>query len=220
MTERKGILFVLSGPSGAGKGTVLHEVLQKVSGLAVSVSVTTRAPRPGEIDGIHYHFRTKEQFQAMADNGEFLEHVAKFSNRYGTPKAQVQKLLDAGTDVVLEIETKGAAKVRRNNPDAVYIFITPSSFEELTRRLSVRGTESPEVCALRLKIARTEYRSIRHYDYIAVNDNLNDCVDAVSAIILAERNRRKRNPALTESLMNPTANCRITVTEATKNDKN
>jgi guanylate kinase len=205
--ERKGILFVLSGPSGAGKGTVLHEVLQRVSGLAVSVSVTTRAARPGEIDGIHYHFRTQEQFQAMVENNEFLEYVSKFNNRYGTPKAQVQKLLEEGTDVVLEIETKGAAKIRKNNPDAVYIFITPSSFEELTRRLSVRGTESPEVCALRLKIARTEYRSIRHYDYIAINDNLQECVDAVCAIILAERNRRKRNPSLAERLMNPCSKC-------------
>lgn len=199
--ERKGILFVLSGPSGAGKGTVLHEVLQKISGLAVSVSVTTRAPRPGEIDGIHYHFRNKDEFQTMVDNGEFLEHVVKFNNRYGTPKMQVQRLLDEGSDVVLEIETKGAAKVRRANPDAVYIFITPSNYDELNKRLSCRGTETPEVCALRLKIAKTEYKSIRYYDYIAINDNLAECVDTVSAIILAERNKRIRNSKLAQDLM-------------------
>lgn len=205
--ERKGILFVLSGPSGAGKGTVLHEVLQRITGLAVSVSVTTRAPRPGEIDGIHYHFRTKDQFQQMVENGEFLEHVAKFNNRYGTPKAQVEKMLSEGTDVVLEIETKGASKIRRANPDAVYIFITPSSYDELNRRLSLRGTETPEVCALRLKIAKTEYKSIRFYDYIAINDDLAECVDTVSSIILAERNKRRRNPALAAKFMDIKSEC-------------
>ncbi len=199
--DRKGILFVLSGPSGAGKGTVLKEVLQRVNGLAVSVSVTTRSPRPGEIDGVHYHFRTKDEFKQMVKNNEFLEHVSKFQNYYGTPKAHVEKLLNDGMDVVLEIETKGAAKVRRANPDAVYIFITPSNYEELTRRLSCRGTESPEVCELRLKIAKTEYKSIKYYDYIAINDNLEECVNTVLSIIHAERNKRMRNQKLAENLI-------------------
>lgn len=200
--KRKGILFVLSGPSGAGKGTVLGRVINEVGGLALSVSVTTRAPRVGEIDGIHYHFKTDEEFMSMVANDEFLEYVAKFKNKYGTPKAQVKEHLDNGTDVILEIETKGAANIRRSFPEAVFVFITPSSYEELSRRLSQRGTEDEKVRALRLKIARTEYKSLRKYDYLAINDDLDECVKTVSAIITSERAKRKNNPELAEKLIN------------------
>lgn len=193
---RTGILYVLSGPSGAGKGTVLRKVLEQLNNLAVSVSVTTRAPREGEIDGIHYCFKSKEEFQAMVENDEFLEYVNKFKNRYGTPKAQVEKLIANGTDVVLEIETNGASKVRKVFPKACLIFITPSSYSELSKRLDCRGSETEETKALRLKIARREYKCMKHYNYVAVNDDIDECVSAVKAIIEAERLRIKRNPAI------------------------
>ncbi len=196
--ERKGILFVISGPSGAGKGTVLRRVLEQETGLAVSVSATTRAPRAGEIDGIHYHFKTQEEFDRMIENHEFLEYVAKFHNKYGTPKAQVLKMLDEGTDVILEIETIGAAKVRKEFPKAVLVFVTPSSYSELEKRLDRRGTEEESVKAMRLKIAKTEYKSMKYYNYIAINDDLDRCVDTVSAIIRAERVNLKRNPETVE----------------------
>lgn len=196
--ERKGILFVISGPSGAGKGTVLRRVLEQETGLAVSVSATTRAPRAGEIDGIHYHFKTQEEFDRMIENHEFLEYVAKFQNKYGTPKAQVLKMLDEGTDVILEIETIGAAKVRKEFPKAVLVFVTPSSYSELEKRLDRRGTEEEAVKAMRLKIAKTEYKSMKYYNYIAINDDLDRCVDTVSAIIRAERVNLKRNPETVE----------------------
>ncbi|HIU99625.1 MAG TPA: guanylate kinase [Candidatus Stercoripulliclostridium merdipullorum] len=196
--ERKGILFVISGPSGAGKGTVLRRVLEQETGLAVSVSATTRAPRAGEIDGIHYHFKTQEEFDRMIENHEFLEYVAKFHNKYGTPKAQVLKMLDEGTDVILEIETIGAAKVRKEFPKAVLVFVTPSSYSELEKRLDRRGTEEEAVKAMRLKIAKTEYKSMKYYNYIAINDDLDRCVDTVSAIIRAERVNLKRNPETVE----------------------
>ena len=194
--ERQGILFVLSGPSGAGKGSVLKLVLERLTNIAVSVSVTTRAPRAGEIDGIHYHFRTNEEFQRMVDNNEFLEHINKFNNRYGTPKAQVEKMLDEGTDVILEIETKGATKVRKSFPRAALIFVTPSNYSDLEKRLDIRGSETEESKRLRLDIAKKEYKSIKYYNYIALNDNLEECVDTVEAIIKAERTRLFRNPLL------------------------
>lgn len=195
---KSGILFVISGPSGAGKGTVRGKVMEREVGLAFSVSATTRVPRPGEIDGLHYHFITKEEFEKMIENGDFIEYVAKFQNYYGTPKAQVESLLADGKDVLLEIETIGANNVRKMFPDAVMIFITPSTFEELERRLLYRGTESEKLQKLRLRIAKKEYKSMRRYDYIAINDDLDQCVSLICSIIKAERAKRSRNKDILE----------------------
>lgn len=206
---RKGILFVLTGPSGAGKGTVLNKVIGSLPGLAYSVSATTRKPRQGEIDGIHYYFKTEEEFEEMEKKGEFLECVSKFRQKYGTPKSKVQEYIDNGTDVILEIETKGAAKIRREFNEAVFVFITPSTYEELARRLEQRGTEEDWMRRLRLKTARTEYRSIRQYEYIAINDYIDKCVDTVSAIIKAERAKRKNNGELVDMFANLYKNYKI-----------
>lgn len=192
--ERQGILFVLSGPSGAGKGTVLRDVLCGQENLAVSVSATTRKPRPGEMDGVHYYFKTKEEFEEMVQNDEFLEHIRKFENRYGTPRAPVERLLEKGVDVILEIETRGAKKVRKMFPKAVLVFITPSTFDELARRLDARGSETEKAKVQRLDMARREYKCITHYDYVAINDDLAQCVATVDSIIRAERSKLKRNP--------------------------
>lgn len=199
---KTGILYIISGPSGAGKGTVRVKIMEKELSLAFSISVTTRTPRPGEIDGLHYHFKSEEEFKEMIENCEFIEYVHKFQNYYGTPKAQVERLLVEGKDVLLEIETIGASRVRKMFPDAVMIFITPSSFAELENRLLFRGTESEKLQQLRLKIAKKEYKSMKKYDYIAINDDLDSCVGTICSIIIAERAKRKRNPALVEKFAN------------------
>ncbi len=196
---RKGLLFVLSGPSGAGKGTVLDRVIHQIDNVAVSISVTTREPRPGEIDGIHYYFKTQEQFAEMVENDEFLEYVAKFKNKYGTPKAPVQKMLEDGLDVILEIETKGASHIKKAFPDACFIFITPSTYAELARRLNGRGTETEEAKELRLKIAKREYACMKDYSYVCINDDLEDCVKNVIGVILAERCALENNQELVEN---------------------
>ncbi|MFI3228535.1 MAG: guanylate kinase [Bacillota bacterium] len=196
---RRGLLFVLSGPSGAGKGTVLDRVIQVVDNIAVSTSVTTRDPRPGEIDGLHYYFKTQEEFADMVQNDEFLEYVAKFKNKYGTPKAPVQKLLNDGYDVVLEIETNGAENIRKVFPEACFIFITPSSYAELARRLNTRGTETEESKQLRLKIAKREYTCMKDYSYVSINDDLDDCVQNVIGIIKAQRCALANNQELVEN---------------------
>ena len=200
--KRQGVLFVLSGPSGAGKGTVLKQALPHLEHIAVSVSATTREPRFGEMDGIHYYFKTEAEFQKMIEENAFLEYVAKFKNKYGTPKAPVQKMLDEGTDVILEIETMGAAMVKKNFPEAVLLFITPSSYCDLEKRLLNRGSEGEEQRKLRLETAREEYKSMTEYDYIAVNDDLDECVKTVTAIIEGERSKTKRNQALVERFLN------------------
>lgn len=199
---RQGILFVLTGPSGAGKGTVLSKVVRMLPGLAYSVSVTTRKPRAGEIDGIHYFFKTDNEFDEMVARGEFLECVNKFKHKYGTPVRNVKEQLEKGVDVILEIETIGASKIRDVFPDAVFIFITPSTYEELARRLIMRGTEREEMLKLRLRTARTEYRSIVEYEYIAINDDLDRCIDTVISIMKAERSKKKNNIELVNMYSN------------------
>lgn len=189
----KGILFVLSGPSGAGKGTALKKVFKKLDNLEYSVSATTRKPRKGEIEGKNYFFKTDEEFNSMLQNGELLEHVEKYGNRYGTVKSFIEEALNKGKDVILEIETVGAEKIKNMDFEQVRIFLTPSSIADLIYRLSARNTETEDWRAERLRLGKEELKCAYDYDYIVVNDDLHKAVEELVAIITAERCRVKRN---------------------------
>ena len=179
---KKGRLFVISGASGVGKSTVLKRVMEARKDLTFSVSATTRAPRPGEVDGESYYFVTKEQFEAMIARGEFLEYDAHMDNYYGTPVAQAREKMERGS-VILDIEPNGAFNVRRVMPDAVLIFIAPPSMEELQRRLAGRGDTSPEQIKLRLERSVWEMEQSEKYDYIVINDQVETCADEILNII-------------------------------------
>ncbi len=202
MNEQKGILTVVSGFSGAGKGTVLKRLLAKYDNYALSISATTRAPREGEENGREYFFKTREEFEKMIAKDELIEYAMYVNNYYGTPKAYVQEQLSQGKDVILEIEVQGALKVKEKFPDTPLIFITPPSAQELRRRLTDRGTEGPEVVAERMKTAARESGFMESYDYIILNerDRLEECVDAVHGAILAEHERSTRSQAFIEHM--------------------
>ncbi len=185
MSER-GKLIVVSGPSGAGKSTVVFKVMEQRGDVCFSISVTTRSPRPGELDGREYFFIDHERFQEMVDRNELLEHATYVSNSYGTPRRYVEEKLNAGFNVVLDIEVQGARQVSEKMPDAVKIFIAPPSLEELERRLTGRGTESPEVVRDRLDRARQEYLEADFYDYLIINDDAGRAASELNAIITAE----------------------------------
>ena len=178
----KGKLFVISGASGVGKGTVLAKVMQKRADLAFSVSATTRAPRPGEVDGESYYFVTKEKFQDMIDRNEFLEYDAHMDNFYGTPEAQLNEKLETGS-VILDIEPNGAFMVRERLADATLIFVAPPSMEELMRRLGGRGDTSAEQVKMRQERVQWEMDQSVHYDYVVVNDQVETCVEEILKII-------------------------------------
>ena len=189
--SKQGILFVLTGPSGVGKGTVLAEV-RKHKELYLSISATTRQPRPGEQDGVQYYFLTRGQFeQKVAENG-FLEHAAFSGNYYGTPAAPVDQQLNAGHDVMLEIEVQGAMQVHQMRPDAVRIFIAPPSLAELERRLTGRGTEDADAVRRRLEIATHELMLAKDFDYIVINHTVEQATDDVLSILRAESCRAQR----------------------------
>ncbi len=189
----KGVLTVVSGFSGAGKGTVMKRLIQKYDDYALSISVTTRNPREGERDGIEYFFKTKEEVEAMIENDEFLEYARYVDNYYGTPRFYVEEMLAKGKNVILEIEIQGAMQIKAKNQEAVLVFVTPPSFEELRNRLIGRGTETADVIESRLKRASEEAEGMPSYDYILVNDQVEDCVDRLHQIILSERARTQRN---------------------------
>lgn len=192
--KNKGILTVVSGFSGAGKGTIMKELLAKYGqNYALSISATTRAPRPGEKDGAEYFFKSREEFEQMIAAGELIEYAQYVGNYYGTPKAYVGKQLEAGRDVILEIEIQGALKVREQFPDALLLFVTPPSADELKKRLIGRGTESMEVIENRLARALEEAEGLEEYDYLVVNDVLEECVEEVHEIIRNEHYRVSRN---------------------------
>lgn len=183
---KKGLLIVVSGPSGCGKGTVLGGIVSEL-GLSYSVSATTRAMREGEVDGVNYHYMTNEQFEKLIDEDKVLEYTSYCGNYYGTLRDEVENRRNQGQDVLLEIEVVGAANVKRICPDAVLIFIAPPSVAELERRLKKRGTESDEVIAERVSQAEREIRCASQYDYVEVNGALEKAVDDVASIIKAER---------------------------------
>lgn len=182
----RGKLIVISGPSGAGKSTVVSKAVAKRGDICFSTSVTTRDPRPGEVHGREYFFIDRERFHQMAEDGELLEYAEYVSNCYGTPRAFVEEQLDKGMNVLLDIEVQGARQVHDKMPDAVFIFVTPPSMEELRHRLELRGTDTPEAIASRLERARHEYREADFYDYIIVNDDLDRAAHELDAIITAE----------------------------------
>ena len=178
----KGKLFIISGASGVGKSTVLSRVMAQRDDLRFSVSATTRAPRPGEVEGESYYFVTKEKFQEMIDRNEFVEYDAHMDNYYGTPEAQLNEKLQTGS-VILDIEPNGAFNVRKRREDATLIFIAPPSLEELLRRLVGRGDTSPEQVKVRQERAQWEMEQSAHYDYIVVNDQVEACADKILKII-------------------------------------
>lgn len=183
---RKGKCFIVSGPSGVGKSTVLAALLEKRPNVYFSVSATTRSPRPGEIDGVHYHFMDVEAFRQRIAADEFLEYAEFVGNFYGTPKKYVDEAMDQGEDVILDIEVQGAIQVTSKRPDVVRIFIAPPSWPELERRLTERGTDSEDKIQKRLLRAKVEFQTAHTYDYFVINDTVEDAVRELDAIMTAE----------------------------------
>ena len=182
---KRGILIVFSGPSGVGKDTILATFMQTRSDCALSVSATTRSPRPGEVDGVHYHFVSKDEFRRMAEQGKMLEYAEYSGNCYGTPKEPAEALLAAGKNVILEIEPVGAMIVREKCPGAVFVFLMPPSVQMLRNRLAGRGTEDEAAIQKRLDIAKTEMKAAGRYDYIIINNTVRESCEKLSAIITA-----------------------------------
>lgn len=204
MMAERGILVVVSGFSGAGKGTLMKRLMEKYDNYALSVSATTRTPRPGEEHGREYFFHTKQEFEELILQDALIEYAQYVDNYYGTPKAYVEKQLSAGKDVILEIEIQGALKVKEKLPDTLLLFVTPPSAEELKHRLVNRGTESMEVIESRLRRAAQEAKAMPEYDYILINDRIEECVDTMHSVIQSQhdtvRNRSAFITKITEEI--------------------
>jgi guanylate kinase len=207
MTQATGTLYIISAPSGAGKTSLVKAMLGELEGASVSVSHTTRAMRPGEKNGVDYHFVEKAEFEAMEARGDFLEHAQVFDNYYGTSKASVQAQLAAGQDVILEIDWQGARQVRDWQPQAVSIFVLPPSREALEERLRGRGTDSDAIIQRRMRDAVSEMSHFPEYDYLVINDRFEAALLELKAILLAQRQRlalqQARHPALLAALLAP-----------------
>lgn len=216
--NHKGLLIVISGFSGAGKGTLMKKLLEDYEQYALSISMTTRAPREGEVDGREYFFSTREQFEDKIKQGGFIEHAQYCGNYYGTPKDYVEKQLEAGKDVILEIEIQGAMKVKEQFPDAILLFVMPPSIAVLHQRLVGRGTETEEVINQRLQRAEEEAVGIEEYDYIIINDDLDTCVKELHELLTKthEAIQTQYNPVNYEKLIE---NIRTELTSLVKGEK-
>lgn len=192
LVRRKGILFVVSAPSGGGKSTILKALRQQDPGLAYSISVTTRKPRGEERDGVEYYFRSVDEFESLIAENAFVEHAKVHGNYYGTLHAEVDRRVDNGADVLLDIDVQGSLNLKRQRPDTVMIFVLPPSIATLERRLRGRGCDDDDAIALRLQNARGEVRLARHYDYVLVNRELDETIEGVRQIIASERRRSHR----------------------------
>lgn len=197
----RGLLLVLSAPSGAGKGTIIKRLMDDDRSLKLSVSATTRAPRPGETDGEDYFFLSREEFDDLVKNGEMLEHAEYVGNCYGTPKGPVESWLEDGQNVILEIDVQGGAQVKQIMPECVSIFILPPSMRELEKRLRGRSTEGDEVVDARLAAASQEMHHAEDYDYVVVNDTVDKAVEEIKTIIAAEKHRFIRVSSIVERVL-------------------
>lgn len=198
----KGLLLVVSGPSGAGKGTICKSLTERDKNIRVSVSATTRSPRAEELHGVNYYFLSRQEFQSLIDEDGFIEWATFCGNNYGTPRKKVEALLESGKDVILEIEVQGAMQVKQQYPDAVFLFVLPPSMSELRSRIVGRGTETETVINERLKTAAWEFSHIMQYDYVLLNDDVEKAVDRFRDIIAAEKCRTARNTAFIEQVTN------------------
>ncbi len=199
--SKQGLLIVLSGPSGAGKGTICKELLRRNSDINYSVSATTRPPRVGEENGVNYWFISHPQFQQMIDNDELLEWAEVYGNFYGTPCQHIAELINNGKDVVLEIDTHGATQIKKKFPQGVCIYIVPPSLDELAKRIHKRGTDSLENIKTRLSSANNELTYVHHYNYVVVNDEVECATQKVESIIIAEKCQVTRNMETIEHIL-------------------
>jgi guanylate kinase len=198
--DHKGIIIVISGFSGVGKGTVMKELVSRYDRYALSVSATTRDPRPGEVNGREYFFISNDEFEKMIEENNLIEHAGYVGHYYGTPRKYVEDELQKGKDVILEIEIQGALQIKEQYPDCVLLFVMPPSAQVLKERLTGRGTETPEVIEKRLKRAKEESVGIENYDYIVINDDLDECVRTVNEIIESAHGTPSRNLDFIETI--------------------
>ena len=196
-----GLLIVISGPSGAGKGTVCKRLLEKNDRLRISTSVTTRKPRPHEVEGVHYYFRTMEEFESMVEERQFLEYANVHGNMYGTLRSTVKDILMSGQDMILEIDIQGTLMVKESFPEGVFIFIVPPTMQELKNRITGRGTEDEETILRRFRTAYKELNFISRYNYVVVNDVVEEAVNKIESIITAEKCSVIRNKEIQEKLL-------------------